>query len=181
VNSLVPATYNWSAGNLVSSLQPPGVTTTSSSIRAADDPSGVGQYVSIANTMPSFNSTGCSNEWYRLILHETVPVGDIQALRLQRAQHRKLHHVHPDRLGVQAVIVQDTGQPAGIAALDPHLLRNGAAPAGNPGPPVLPVIPWREHLVRSGRRPDIPQDRLLSPASPGSNGTAYPGPSSRYE
>ena len=62
MNSRVPATYNWSAGNLVSSSQPPGVTTTSSSIRAADDPSGVGQYVSMANTMPSVSSTGCSNE-----------------------------------------------------------------------------------------------------------------------
>ena len=57
-----PATYN-DGGEPVSNSQPPGVTTTSSSIRAAADPSGVGQYVSIANTMPSSNSTGCSNQW----------------------------------------------------------------------------------------------------------------------
>ena len=110
------------------------------------------------------------------ILHETVPVDDMQALRLQRAQHRKFHHIHPDRLGVQAVIAQDTGQPAGVAALDPHLLRDGAAPARNSGPPVLPVIPRREHLVRPGRRPDIPQDRLLPAHHQAAPEQLVPGP-----
>ena len=43
------------------------------------------------------------------ILHEPVPVGNVQALRLQCAQHRKFHHIHPDRLTIQAVIAQDTG------------------------------------------------------------------------
>src|SRR5215471_13402297 len=100
----------------------------------------------------------------------------MQAFRLQRAQHRKLHHVHPDRLGVQAVIAQDTGQPPGVAALDPHLLRNGAAPTGNPGPPVLPVVPLREHLVGSGRRPDIPQNRLLPPHHQAAPEQLIPGP-----
>jgi hypothetical protein len=110
------------------------------------------------------------------ILHETVPVGDVQALRLQRAQHRKFHHVHPDRLGVQAMIAQDTGQPPGVAALDPHLLRNGSAPARNTGSLVVPVIPRREHLVRPGRRSDIPQDRILPAHHQAAPEQLVPGP-----
>ncbi len=48
--------------------QPVAVTTTSSSIRAAERPSVAAQYVSSANTMPSSISTGCSSEWTREII-----------------------------------------------------------------------------------------------------------------
>ena len=48
------------AGNLCRCT---GYLTIVRAIRAAADPSGVGQYVSMANTMPAFSSTGCSNEW----------------------------------------------------------------------------------------------------------------------
>jgi 23S rRNA A1618 N6-methylase RlmF len=47
-----------------------------------------------------------------------------------------------------------------------------------PARQFCPVIPRREHLVRPGRRPDIPQDRLC-PRITGSTGTACPGPSSQ--
>src|SRR5215469_5295683 len=60
-----PATSRSSAGNLVRSSQPVAVTTTSSSIRAADQPSAAGQYVSSANTMPSASTSGCSSETSR--------------------------------------------------------------------------------------------------------------------
>ena len=59
-------------GGLLTGEQRPGVLvdcstvseTVSARIRAAAaEPSAVGQYVSIANTMPSFSSTGCSKEW----------------------------------------------------------------------------------------------------------------------
>src|SRR5215469_16132663 len=53
VQYLRPATSNSSAGNLVMTSQPSAVTTTSSSILAADQPSVAGQYVSSANTIPS--------------------------------------------------------------------------------------------------------------------------------
>src|ERR1039458_6538383 len=46
---------------------PVGVTTISSSMRAALQPSVEGQNVSRANTMPGLISTGCSNETRRLI------------------------------------------------------------------------------------------------------------------
>ena len=46
--------------------QPSAVTTTSSSMRAADQPSAAGQYVSSANTMPSSRTSGWSSETSRL-------------------------------------------------------------------------------------------------------------------
>ena len=46
--------------------QPSAVTTTSSSIRAADQPSLAGQYVSSANTMPSSSTSGWSSDTSRL-------------------------------------------------------------------------------------------------------------------
>src|SRR6185437_2165767 len=49
---------NSSAGNSEIRRQPLSVTTTSSSMRAAEKPSVAGQYVSIANTMPSLISVG---------------------------------------------------------------------------------------------------------------------------
>ena len=60
-----PATRSSSAGNFVMTSQPSAVTTTSSSIRAADQPSDAGQYVSRAN-MPSSSVSGCSSETSRL-------------------------------------------------------------------------------------------------------------------
>ena len=48
--------------------QPVAVTTTSSSIRAAERPSVAAQYVSSANTMPSSISTGWSSECTREII-----------------------------------------------------------------------------------------------------------------
>ena len=47
---------------------PFAVTTTSSSIRAAEKPSFAGQYVSRAMTMPSLISTGWSSELSRLMI-----------------------------------------------------------------------------------------------------------------
>src|SRR4029453_2826402 len=61
-----PATSSSSAGNLVMTSQPSDVTTTSSSIRAADQPSEAGQYVSRANTMPSSSTSGWSSDTRRL-------------------------------------------------------------------------------------------------------------------
>lgn len=46
--------------------QPSAVTTSSSSMRAADQPSAAGQYVSRANTMPSSRTSGWSRETSRL-------------------------------------------------------------------------------------------------------------------
>src|SRR6185437_16106219 len=61
-----PATSSSSAGNLVMTSQPSAVTTSSSSIRAADHPSLAGQYVSSANTIPSSSTSGCSSDTSRL-------------------------------------------------------------------------------------------------------------------
>src|SRR5690606_35820152 len=66
VQYLRPATSRSSAGNLVMTSQPSDVTTTSSSIRAADQPSAAGQYVSRAKTIPSSRVSGCSRETSRL-------------------------------------------------------------------------------------------------------------------
>src|SRR5438477_3451948 len=57
-----------SAGNSVMICAPPGVTMTSSSIRAADVPSVAGQYVSTANIIPACSSIGSSNELSRLMI-----------------------------------------------------------------------------------------------------------------
>ena len=46
--------------------QPSAVTTSCSSIRAADQPSEAGQKVSSANTMPSSTTSGWSSETRRL-------------------------------------------------------------------------------------------------------------------
>src|SRR6185503_6677704 len=53
-------------GKRVITWGPSAVTTTSSSIRAAEKPSDAGQYVSRAMTMPSLISTGWSSELSRL-------------------------------------------------------------------------------------------------------------------
>ena len=66
VQYLRPATSSSSAGNFVMTSQPSAVTTTSSSIRAADQPSVAGQNVSSANTMPSSSISGWSRETRRL-------------------------------------------------------------------------------------------------------------------
>src|SRR5581483_63860 len=63
-----PATRSSSAGKRVITSQPVAVTTTSSSILAAERPSVAAQYVSSANTIPSSISTGCSSEWTREII-----------------------------------------------------------------------------------------------------------------
>src|SRR5690606_21340992 len=57
-----PATMSSSAGNLVMTSHPSAVTTTSSSMRAAPQPSAEGQYVSKAKTIPSSSTSGCSRE-----------------------------------------------------------------------------------------------------------------------
>src|SRR5581483_914270 len=66
-----PATSNSSAGKRVITSQPVAVTTTSSSIRAADRPSVAAQYVSSAKTMPSSISTGWSRECTREIIGDS--------------------------------------------------------------------------------------------------------------
>src|SRR3954464_13028129 len=53
------------AGKSVMILAPLGVSTTSSSMRAADTPSVAGQNVSTANTIPAFNSYGSLSELSR--------------------------------------------------------------------------------------------------------------------
>ena len=105
-----------------------------------------------------------------------MTVHDVQALGLQRPQHRQLHHVHADRLTGQPVIAQDAGQPAGVAALDPDLLRDGPAPAGDARPPVRLVVPGREHLMGAGRRPDVPQDRVGAAHHQAAAEQLVPGP-----
>src|SRR5438445_9647211 len=57
-----------SAGNSVITSCPLAVTTSSSSIRAAECPSSAGQYVSSAKTMPSWSSIGSSSELRRLMM-----------------------------------------------------------------------------------------------------------------
>src|SRR5919201_2083969 len=57
-----------SAGNRGMIWAPPGVTITSSSIRAAEVPSVAGQYVSTANIIPACSSIGSSNELSRLMI-----------------------------------------------------------------------------------------------------------------
>src|SRR5581483_9651068 len=66
-----PVTRSSSAGNLVRISQPSGVTSTSSSIRAAERPSRAGQYVSSAKTIPSSISTGSRKEWRREIIGDS--------------------------------------------------------------------------------------------------------------
>ena len=66
-----PATSSSSAGKRVITSQPVAVTTTSSSIRAAERPSVAAQYVSSANTIPSSSSTGASREWTREIIGDS--------------------------------------------------------------------------------------------------------------
>ena len=61
-----PAITRSSAGNRVMTSQPSAVTTSCSSIRAADQPSDAGQNVSRANTMPSWITSGWSSETSRL-------------------------------------------------------------------------------------------------------------------
>ena len=61
-----PATRSSSAGKRVITSQPSAVTTSCSSIRAADQPSAAGQNVSSANTMPSWIVSGWSKETSRL-------------------------------------------------------------------------------------------------------------------
>ena len=62
----LPATIRSSAGKRVMISQPSLVTTSCSSIRAADQPSEAGQNVSSANTIPSWISSGCSSDTSRL-------------------------------------------------------------------------------------------------------------------
>jgi hypothetical protein len=66
-----PATSSSSAGKRVITSQPVAVTTTSSSIRAAERPSVAAQYVSSAKTIPSSSSTGFSSEWTREIIGDS--------------------------------------------------------------------------------------------------------------
>src|SRR5262249_12548003 len=66
VQYLRPATSSSSAGNFVMISHPDAVTTTSSSMRAADQPSAAGQYVSSAKTMPSSSTSGGASETHRL-------------------------------------------------------------------------------------------------------------------
>src|SRR5581483_9511725 len=63
-----PATSSSSAGKRVRICGPSAVTSTSSSMRAAERPSLAGQQVSSANTMPSSISCGSSNECRREII-----------------------------------------------------------------------------------------------------------------
>src|SRR5262245_61586040 len=65
---VLPATSSSSAGKRVRMRLPAAVTTTSSSIRAAERPSLAAQYVSSAKTMPSSISIGQSNECTREII-----------------------------------------------------------------------------------------------------------------
>ena len=94
------------------------------------------------------------------VLHQRLAVLDLEPLGLERLQHRDLDEVDPDGIVVEAALAQDVGDPPGVALLDPDLLGDRAAPAGEAGLPALDREPGVVQLMLLRGRADVPEDRV---------------------
>ena len=96
------------------------------------------------------------------LLHQLLAVGDLDALALQREQHRRLDRVDSDRLSEQAALLELDADLARDVLGAAGLRRHRASQRGDAGARAAVGEPRVVELVVARRRAEVPHDRLVA-------------------
>jgi len=93
------------------------------------------------------------------VLHQRLPVDDVDAGLLERAQHRQLDDVHAERLAEQAALLELDADLLGDGLRTPD---DGAAQRRDAGTGAVLAEPRVVELVVARSRPEVPHDRVVT-------------------